>query len=178
MKKIALIYGGIAGTFVIGSMILGFITSDGKGAASSQAFGYAIMFVALSLVFLGIKKHRDTDLGGVIRFWPAFGLGLMISAIAGVMYVVCWEIYLALTDHQFIETYIQGVMDAKRATGVSAEELAKVSEKMEDMKTLYGKAWYRLPITFSEIFPVGALIALISAAVLRNPNVLPAKAKG
>jgi hypothetical protein len=33
----------------------------------------------------------------------------------------------------------------------------------------------RVPMTFLEIFPVGALIALISAAVLRNPKVLPAR---
>jgi hypothetical protein len=31
-------------------------------------------------------------------------------------------------------------------------------------------------MTFIEIFPVGFLIALISAAILRNPKVLPARA--
>ena len=34
----------------------------------------------------------------------------------------------------------------------------------------------RMAITFMEIFPVGLLVALVSALVLRNPRVLPAKA--
>jgi hypothetical protein len=33
-----------------------------------------------------------------------------------------------------------------------------------------------MAITFIEIFPVGVLISLISAAVLRNSRVLPARA--
>lgn len=37
--------------------------------------GYLTMLIALSAVFVAIKRHRDADLGGVIRFWPAFGLG-------------------------------------------------------------------------------------------------------
>src|SRR3546814_12654255 len=34
---------------------------------------------------------------------------------------------------------------------------------------------FRLPMTFVEIFPVGVLVSLVSAAVLRNPRVLPAR---
>ena len=34
---------------------------------------------------------------------------------------------------------------------------------------------YRMPLTFIEIFPVGVLISLISAAVLRDSRVLPAR---
>ena len=47
---------------------------------------------------------------------------------------------------------------------------------LEAMMANYGNPLYRVPITFLEIFPVGLLVALISAALLRNPKVLPAKA--
>jgi hypothetical protein len=33
----------------------------------------------------------------------------------------------------------------------------------------------RIPLTFAEIFPIGLLAALVSAALLRNPKVLPAR---
>jgi hypothetical protein len=46
---------------------------------------------------------------------------------------------------------------------------------MEQMKTAYANPLFRLPMTFVEIFPVGLIIALISAAILRNPRVLPAR---
>ena len=35
---------------------------------------------------------------------------------------------------------------------------------------------YVSPNTLSEILPVGILVALVSAAILRNPKVLPARA--
>ena len=67
MKRIALIYGGISGSIVISTMILGFIFSGGEGGASSQIFGRLTMIVALSMIFIGIKRYRDRDLGGVIK---------------------------------------------------------------------------------------------------------------
>ena len=44
------------------------------------------------------------------------------------------------------------------------------------MKAQYANPIIRMGMTFIEIFPVGVLIALISAALLRNPKVLPARA--
>ena len=46
------------------------------------------------------------------------------------------------------------------------------------MKEQYGNPLFRVPITLLEIFPVGLLITLISAAVLRNSRVLPATSEG
>ena len=40
------------------------------------------MIVALSVIFLGVKRYRDQELGGVIRFGTAFMLGLGIAAVA------------------------------------------------------------------------------------------------
>jgi hypothetical protein len=34
---------------------------------------------------------------------------------------------------------------------------------------------FRWPMTFAEIFPVGVLVPLISAGLLRNPRFLPAR---
>ena len=42
----------------------------------------------------------------------------------------------------------------------------------------YRQPLARMAITFLEIFPVGLLVALVSAFVLRNPRVLPARAAG
>ena len=43
---------------------------------------------------------------------------------------------------------------------------------MERFKAEYANPFYRLPMTFIEIFPVGARVSLLSAAVLRNPRFL------
>ena len=176
MLRIALIYGAIAGTIVIGVMTFGIILDgDEKGAASGQVFGYLTMLVALTLIFVGVKRHRDVNHGGVIKFMPAFLTGLAIAAVAGVFYVIGWEIYLASTDHAFIEQYTAAVIEKKKAAGLAGADLEKLIADMDAMAKNYTNPLFRIPITFSEIFPVGLLISIVSAAILQNSKILPAR---
>lgn len=177
MQKIALTYGVLAGTIVILSMLLGIVTSGGESFWSSEIFGYLIMLTALSMIFVGIKKYRDQEMGGVIKFMPALGLGLAISAIAGVIYVFVWEIYLISSDYAFINDYTAGLIEKAMSEGVSGGALEQVVSEMNQMKESYGKPWFRWPMTFLEIFPVGLLISLVSAALLRNAKLLPASSQ-
>ena len=176
MLRIAAIYGGLSGLIVITSMIIGIVASGYEGFFASQWFGYLIMLVALSLIFVGVKRYRDIERGGVVTFVSAFLLGLAIASIAGVMYVAVWEVYLASTDYAFMEDYVAGAMAAHEAAGLSGDELAAKAAELDAMRTNYQNPLFRIPITFSEIFPVGFLVALASAAALRNPNLLPHRA--
>ena len=81
MIRSALVYGGIAGTATILTMLLGF--EFGGEGAGSQAVGFLIMFIALSLIFFGIKRYRDVEQGGVITFAKAFGLGAIDGRCCG-----------------------------------------------------------------------------------------------
>ena len=94
---------------------------------------------------------------------------------AAVFYVVAWEAVLAITDMDFIATYSSAMLEQARAEGASAEALAKLAADMEAMKVQYANPLFRLPMTFVEIFPVGVLVSLVSAALLRNPRFLPAR---
>ncbi|MFQ5350420.1 MAG: DUF4199 domain-containing protein, partial [Thermoanaerobaculia bacterium] len=114
-------------------------------------------------------------LGGVIRFGTAFLLGLGIAAVASVIYVVGWEVNLSLTDYAFADDYSRSIIAGKEAAGVSGAELEAEIARLEEFKRQYANPLYRVPVTFLEIFPVGLLIALISAAVLRNSKILPAR---
>lgn len=176
MLRIAFIYGAIAGTVVIGVMTFAMILDgEEKGAASGQVFGYLTMLVALTLIFVGVKRHRDLNYGGVITFFPALLTGLAIAAVAGVFYVIGWEIYLAASDYAFISQYTNAIIEQKKADGVTGVELEKLIGDMAVMEQNYKNPLLRLPITFSEIFPVGLLISVVSAALLQNPKILPAQ---
>ncbi len=176
MKKIILTYGAIAGIIVIGAIILGtYLAGQAEEPQFSQLAGYLIMVVALSCIFVGIKRYRDRELGGVIKFGTAFLLGLGITAVASLVYVVAWEVNLSLTDYAFADDYARSILAGKEAAGVSGAELAAATAEMEEFKQQYANPLFRLPVTFLEIFPVGLLIALISAAVLRNSSILPAR---
>lgn len=141
----------------------------------SMVVGYLIMLVALSTVFLAIKRHRDIDLGGVIRFWPAFAIGLAISFVASVVYVLAWELTLAVTQMDFAGKYSAVLIEQQKAQGMSGEALVKYAAGLERFKADYANPLYRLPMTFTEIFPVGLLVSLLSAALLRNSRFLPAR---
>lgn len=175
MRKIIFVYGILAGLIVIVNMIIGYALATPGVNTGSQVAGYLIMLVALSLIFIGIKKYRDRELGGIIRFIPAFMLGVGISAVAGIIYITGWEIYLVLTDYVFIENYAQSIIDAKQKAGLGGSELETVIADMEKIKIRYDNPLYRIPMTFIEIFPVGLIVSLVSAAILRFPNVLPAR---
>jgi len=175
MQKIAITYGILSGTITIATLILGLVVSDGGSFLSSEIFGYLTMIVALSMIFIGIKRYRDQELGGVIRFLPAFAMGLAIAVIAAIIYTFVWELYLMTSGYDFIDSYVNSAIEAKRAAGLSADKLAQEIAALEEMRSDYGKIYIRVPMTFLEIFPVGLIIALLSAALLRNPKILPAR---
>ncbi|MDM8012205.1 MAG: DUF4199 domain-containing protein [Parasphingorhabdus sp.] len=175
MQKIAITYGILSGTITIATLILGLVVSDGGSFLSSEIFGYLTMIVALSMIFIGIKRYRDQQLGGVIRFLPAFAMGLAIAVIAAIIYTLVWELYLMTSGYDFIDSYVNSAIEAKWAAGLSADKLAQEIAALEEMRSDYGKIYIRIPMTFLEIFPVGLIIALLSAALLRNPKILPAR---
>ena len=177
MLRTILIYGSAAGVLVGGFLSATTILSQGHTGhgATAMAVGYLAMLVALSAVFLAIKAQRDGQGGGVIRFWPALGLGLGVSLIAGVFYVAAWELTLALTGMDFAGDYARAMVEQARAKGASGAALAKAVTEADAFRASYANPAIRWPMTFAEIFPVGVLVSLISAAVLRNPRVLPAR---
>ncbi len=178
LRKI-LSYGLIAG-LIAGGVVSAFVVFMGNQAAFDwgMVVGYLSMLVALSAIFVAIKKHRDDNLGGVIRFLPAFGLGLGISFVAGIVYALAWEATVALTGIDFIGPYTTAMIEQEKANGVSGEALAKFVAEMEKLRTDYANPWFRLPMTFTEIFPVGVLVSLICAALLRNARFLAVKRGG
>lgn len=174
MIRIAFIYGAIAGAVAIAAIIAGFFLGADHGAGG-MGLGYLIMIIALSMIFLGVKRHRDRNLGGMIKFGQALGMGLLIAAVAGIFYAIGWEAYLAATDYSFMPTYVDSIIESKREAGLSGDALAAEIAKLEQLKANYTNPLFRLPMTFIEIFPVGLVIALITAALLRNPKFLPAR---
>ena len=172
--KYALTYGLVSGLVIIAMMLSGLLLSGQDSFFSSMWFGFLVMLVALTFIFVGVKRYRDVERGGVIKFVPALAMGLGIAAVAAVAYIIVWEAYLALTEYRFIDDYIAGVLRAREAAGASADAIVKEAAGLESMRITYRNPLLRVPMTFLEIFPVGLLVALFSALLLRNPRLLPA----
>ncbi|HLA69905.1 MAG TPA: DUF4199 domain-containing protein [Steroidobacteraceae bacterium] len=166
-------YGIIAGLIVAIPMLWQMLVRG--ELAESLLLGYAIMIVALTAVFLGVKQYRDKKLGGVIRFLPALGVGLGISTVACLFYVAAWEISLAFSDFDFARFYTNAMIEAAKAKNASPAEIQQAVTDAQSFAKMYANPLVRMPITFVEMFPVGVLISLISAGLLRNSKFLPAR---
>jgi len=156
--RYALVYGLIAGCVVGAIIAAGLALGSEESIFYTIWYGYLVMVVAMTFIFVGVRRYRDVEKGGVIRFLPALGMGLAIGAVAVIAYVLTWELYLATTGYAFIDQMF---------AGSSPEALA--------MRQWYGNPVNRLPTTATELAPVALVMALFSAALLRNPKLLPAK---
>lgn len=174
MNRIIVTYGSLAGIVLLINFAIAFAVGLDGGVAGMVA-GYLSMIVALSLVFVGVRRYRDQMLGGAIRFLPAFGVGMGIGLVAALIYVVGWEAYMFSTDYGFMADYTARAIADKKAAGMGAAELATFSKEMNSMAVKYRDPLFRVAITFAEIAPVVLLAALVSAAILRNPRAFPAK---
>ena len=173
MARIVIVYGLISGLIVIAG-IIGTIVVHGDQPHGNVWLGYLIMLLGMSAVFIGVKQHRDQNNGGVIRFLPALGVGLAIAVVASLAYVLIWEVYLALTDYSFMPEYTAAYLEQQRSAGVSGEAYRALQAQMQTYVEQYRSPLYRLPMTFLEIAPVGLLVSIVSAVLLRNSRFLPA----
>ena len=81
MGRIIAVYGVIAGVIVVLGMFISISVVSDHGTMGMVA-GYLSMLVALLFVFVGVKRYRDVNLGGVIGFGKALLVGLGIAGVA------------------------------------------------------------------------------------------------
>lgn len=159
---------GLAAGLIIGSILFG--TTVGlqqhiPDPAVGMAIGYAGMLLAFSMIVLAIRRHRDGILGGVIGFAPAFGLGLGITVIAAMFYVLAWEAALAVTGMDFGAEYA-GMMVADAQKSGDAAAIAAAQAEAAEFARNYARPLWRMGVTMTEIVPVGLLVSLVAAAWL------------
>lgn len=169
MKKTVIVSGLISGFIVSAIMAISIaVYSDNANFEGSMLLGYASMILAFSLIFVAIKNFRDKYNSGVITFGKAFKIGLYVALISSTMYVIVWviEYYLFIPD--FMEKYTDHVLDAARKSGASQAELDKQISEMANYKEMYKNPVFVILLTYTEILPVGLLVSLIAAAILRR----------
>ena len=169
MKRIVIVCGLIAGAIVATMMVttvaLCYKNADFEG---NMFLGYATMVLAFSLIFVGVKNYRDKINNGIISFGKAFKIGLYISMIASTIYVLAWLIDYYLFVPDFMDKYAAFVLKEAKADGLSASEITEKTNEMESYKEMYKSPLLVVLLTYAEIFPVGVIVSLISALILKR----------
>ena len=172
MKRNVLVYGFIAGICVATFMSLSIAYCYSKNSFDgSMLLGYAAMLLSFSFIFIGVKNYRDKHLSGVISFGKAFVMSLYMALIASTLYVIGWMIAYYNFFPNFIDKLAAYQLSPAKVSQMSAAEVAAVRAQMETFKD-----WYATPVgvasaTYMEIVPVGIIVALITALILKRKTV-------
>jgi hypothetical protein len=168
MKRTILTFGLISGAVMASLEVLAMAFSKQIGFDRGYVVGYTSMVLSFLLVFFGIRAYRDNEGQGIITFGRGFGVGMGIMLITCVCYVVTWEIIYYFFMPDFMDRYAAYVLDKARAAGASPAELARKAEGLRQAKEAYANPLVNVAYTFIEPFPVGLLITLISAVILKK----------
>ncbi|MFT3933782.1 MAG: DUF4199 domain-containing protein [Chitinophagaceae bacterium] len=169
MKKVILTFGGIAGLIVsIFIVVLTVANNQTSKHIGNEFVGYSIMIIAFSFIFVGVKNFRDRHNNGVISFWQATKIGLGITLIASTIYVAIWLVDFYLFVPDFMDKYASHMIDDAKKAGLSGAALQKKIDGMNEIKELYKKPIFVILFTYLEIAPVGILISLIAAFILKR----------
>lgn len=170
MNKIVLTFGLLSGGIlgILMSILMSLCLSGALDFDQSEIIGYTTMVLALSMVFFGIRTYRQNVGGGVITFGRAFRVGILITLITSVIYVVAWEIVYYNFIPDFVDRYTVRMLEEMRNDGASAAAIAKKQKELAEFKVLYANPFFNVGMTFMEVFPVGLIVTLVSAAILRR----------
>lgn len=177
MAKIVIIFGLISGAIIALLMTaLTLFVSDGTlNFDNGTIVGYTTMLIALSMIFFGIKSYRDNH-GGRITFLKGLQVGILITLISALCYGVTWEVYQSGgRGEDFMQKYTTYYLDKMKKEGASEAEVEKARTDGEEFMKLYQNFFIRFAMVLMEILPVGIIVTLISAALLRKREVLPAQ---
>lgn len=175
MKKTVLTFGLISGAVSSVLMLATVPFAHRIGFNRALIIGYTSMVLSFLLVFFGIRSYRDNVGNGQITFAKAFAVGICITLISCICYVVTWEIVYFNFMPDFMDEYNAHAIEKLKASGASAAAVEAQLEQMKKFKELYANPLFNAAMTFIEPFPVGLVITLLSAAVLKKkPQLQPA----
>jgi hypothetical protein len=167
MKKIIWTFGLIAGG-ILSVMMLVTLPFEESFESVAEIVGYTTMVVAFLLIFFGIRSYRDSVGGGSVSFGRALAIGALITVIASVCYVVTWEaLYFKFAPTMAARFDAVAIEKAKRGGTIPEETQRKTAETQRFLE-LYKNPFINSAMTFLEPLPVGVIITLVSAGVLRR----------
>jgi len=171
MKKIIFTCGLIGGFISISWFIFSVqVFKAGISMNESLLFGYASMVLAFSLIFVGVKNYRDNYNGGVISLGKAIKIGLLITAVASTVYVVVWLIDYYFFIPDYMEKYAAATLADLKTNHASQASIDKEMAEVAGYAKMYKNPLLNALLTYTEIVPVGIVISLVAALILKNKS--------
>jgi hypothetical protein len=166
MRKIVLTFGLIAGAIMSVMMLVTIPFQDQIGFDKGAIIGYTTMVLAFLMVFFGVRSYRDNVAGGSVTFGRAFLVGILITLIASICYVVTWQFIYYNMAPDFIDKYSAYAIEQVKASGASEAQIAVQKKELVEFMEMYKNPFVNIAFTFIEPLPVGIVFTLVTAGVL------------
>ena len=168
MKKTVITFGLIGGAISAINTLVAVPFADRIGFEKGEIIGYTTIVLSALMIFFGVKSYRDNVAGGTISFGKAFQVGLLIALIASACYVVTWEFAYFKLMPDFWDKYSAYAVAKAKSSGASPESIQAQVDQMKKFKEYYDNPIYNAAITLIEPLPIGLLMTLLSAGILRT----------
>ena len=168
MKKTVVTFGLISGGIASAMMLLTLPFADQIGFDRAEILGYTTIVLSFLFVFFGVRSYRENVGGGTLTFGRGFTVGLLITLVSCACYVATWQVIYFKLAPGFMDKFAAYSIERARKSGASGDEVQKTAQQMQAFKAMYDKPLVNAAITLIEPLPIGLLVTLISAAVLRK----------
>src|SRR5271165_753143 len=168
MKKIVLTFGLISGAISSLMMLATVPFADKIGWDKGEILGYTTIVLSALLVFFGVRSYRENVGGGRLTFGRGFAVGLLITLISSACYVATWEIIYYKLMPGFSEKYAAHLVERAKASGASQQKVDETERQAQQFKHMYDNPAINVAYTFAEVFPIGLVVTLVSAGILRK----------
>jgi len=179
MKSVVIKYGTISGVISACLMLLTMLIQKKSGFSNNGEFlgylGIALSFIPL---YVGVREYRQTEGGGYMTFWKALNVGIIIIVISGVFYAISWVMIYNWVTPDFPDKYSAFLIQQIKESTKSLKDTVAIHKQLKDtimvkQQMLQYKDMAKNPfifgaITFTEPLPLGLVLTLICAAILRK----------
>lgn len=170
MNKTPVVFGAAAGGLLIGFSLISqaILGTDTSNFEVAEVAGYAGILLSMSVIFIAVRKYRQDS--GHIGFTRALLVGMMTDFVASFLYGLFMLYYFMSLSPEFLKVYMDYYRGQIETSGASAEQIASELAALEANAGLFTNPYFQSMVMFLTVFAIGAVIALISAWILRSPS--------
>lgn len=121
----------------------------------SELIGYLSIFLALSLVFLGMRHYREHEAGGRLTFKQGLRVGLLITLFPSVAIFLYTVVFFLVAGEEFVAYAFEQMPEPEQAY-------------WRENRHLLMNPWFQGALMFINVLVIGLVVSVVSAAVLRR----------
>lgn len=131
-----------------------------------EIIGYTSMVLCMSATWFAMRHEQQRR--GALGFSSLFGIGVGVSAVAGLLFGLVTIGFYAMAGNELPEALIEYYQAQARAPGISAEDSARQLAEIEAMRPFFYNKPLQGAVMFATVFLIGVVVSLLAALQLRG----------